>query len=327
MPVGGGKLLPSAREIPVGFGTLGGAAVLVDRLGLAPYADVGIVLPDKFAEMDKTVLLVAPHAVLDVPVQHPESFFGTAHLRRFHHFDIVQVEAVMQGLVAAGTRKIQHGPVGRLGHFYRDGIPAALELFPRKQQGVVDAVMHIGQRIGRAVEGRSGDDAGEAHLEAESVGHRGIRHHIERNADVGNFADGRQHRRLDNASLAVTVHPAGQVPGTFRYAEQIDPGRKAAAVQIFSGTDVRGTHRFPDGGFEGNVAERILAVILEMVTLDGRPLGQGATVEPLFKKDRPFVFRFRFGFRFGGGRFRNRTIFAGCRTGQEKGQRDSRKNR
>ena len=166
-----------------------------------------------------------------------------------------------------------------------------------------------------------------AHLEAESVGHRGIRHHIERNADVGNFADGRQHRRLDNASLAVTVHPAGQVPGTFRYAEQIDPGRKAAAVQIFSGTDVRGTHRFPDGGFEGNVAERILAVILEMVTLDGRPLGQGATVEPLFKKDRPFVFRFRFGFRFGGGWFRKRTIFAGCRTGQEKGQRDSRKNR
>ena len=234
----------------------------------------------------------------------------------------------MQGLGAAFAREIQHRPVGCLRNLHRDGIPAALELFPRKKEAVFDAVVRPGQRIGRAVEGRSGDDAGEAHLEAESVGHRGIGHHIERNADVGNFADGRQHRRLDNASLAVTIHPAGQVSGTFRYAEQIDPGRKAAAVQVFIGTDVRGTHRFPDGGFKRNVAERILAVILEIVTLDGRTFHQGTLVEPLFKKDRLLHFRFRFGFRFGGRRgFRNLTVFAGCRTGQGKGQCDSCKNR
>ena len=234
-----------------------------------------VILFDKLPEVHETGLLVAPHAVLDVPVQHPEALLGTAHLCRFHNLDIVQVEAVMQGLGAAFAREIQHRPVGCLRNLHRDGIPAALELFPREKEAVFDAVVRPGQRIGRAVEGRSGDDAGEAHLEAEAVGHRGIGHHIERNADVGNFADGRQHRRLDNASLAVTVHPAGQVSGTFRYAEQIDPGRKAAAVQIFSGTDVRGTHRFPDGGFEGNVAERILAVILEIVTLDFFVAGVG----------------------------------------------------
>ena len=99
---------PGFREIPAGHGAHGGTPVLVYRLGFTPDTDIRIVFGNEFLEMHESILLVAPHSVLDVPVHHAKTFFRTFHLRGLHHLYVVQVETVVQGLDIAFAGPVQH---------------------------------------------------------------------------------------------------------------------------------------------------------------------------------------------------------------------------
>jgi len=82
MTVSGSQLAPVLSQIAiVGLAGLR-SAVLVNGLGLAPHAHVGIVLFDPLDEVVVVVRLVRPHSVLDIPVKESQrgvAFAAAAH--------------------------------------------------------------------------------------------------------------------------------------------------------------------------------------------------------------------------------------------------------
>lgn len=106
--VTGGQFAPVPDQITVGDIHLVGRAGLVDRLRLAPDADVRIVRPDPLHELVVVVALPGPHSVLNVPVQQ-------AHVV----FRVLRVFPGMNADRSEHRRKKQHAAKSEQGGFHR----------------------------------------------------------------------------------------------------------------------------------------------------------------------------------------------------------------
>ena len=113
MSVSGGKLSPSVGQIPGGTNERA-AVVLEYRSSLAPDADVGIVPLDEFHECVVVVVLVGPHAVVDVPVQYPQAALLAVGAGDEVDLDFVQVEAVGDAGVCGIACDVEAGGVGKV---------------------------------------------------------------------------------------------------------------------------------------------------------------------------------------------------------------------